>query len=441
MYPPNNYNAYPPSDSYSNAGGYPPASGYGDDGYRSAGYPPNNSGDCCRSLGDGSGGRPPNNQYSHANNPSVGQGPMSFQMPGAPSGYGESAGLGGGGPAGFFVPSSPSNNFGGGFSPQNNFNGGGYPPPPQGFGPGNSGYPPQNFRPSGGGFNSQPQNFGPSDGGYPPRANFGGGGGYPPQNPNQSMNMGMGPAQNMGPPPNMGMRPQQNMNQSQSMGMAQSGYMGSPQGSVGGPMSGGAPPPQPPRAGGSSGQQQPPRQGGPEPPAGPRPSAYQASRGDSLSWSAVSNQRAQLPSDAIRAGTYKHEGFFIGRRKHKDSVQVGMVCESKGGLVVAYDGKGLLFRDGYEVLCGPSSLVKWVPVSGKMDPAKLADKTHQPLVCGNEKNGEKLYAATTTTLSGRDYAGKTSAKAKSIIFVQDGGEQKAKDYFVLCEAKAAVPAR
>ncbi|KAJ2010704.1 hypothetical protein IWW57_006851 [Coemansia sp. S610] len=153
------------------------------------------------------------------------------------------------------------------------------------------------------------------------------------------------------------------------------------------------------------------------------------------------NRRAQLPSDAIRAGTYKHEGFFIGRRKHKDSVQVGMVCESKGGLVVAYDGKGLLFRDGYEVLCGPSSLVKWVPVSGKMDPAKLADKTHQPLVCGNEKNGERLYAATTTTLSGRDYAGKTSAKAKNIIFVQDGGEQKAKDYFVLCEAKAAVPAR
>ncbi|KAJ1820523.1 hypothetical protein LPJ60_003153 [Coemansia sp. RSA 2675] len=402
MYPPNNYNAYPPSDSYSNAGGYPPASGYGDDGYRSAGYPPNNSGDCCRSLGDGSGGRPPNNQYSHANNPSVGQGPMSFQMPGAPSGYGESAGLGGGGPAGFFVPSSPSNNFGGGFSPQNNFNGGGYPPPPQGFGPGNSGYPPQNFRPSGGGFNSQPQNFGPSDGGYPPRANFGGGGGYPPQNPNQSMNMGMGPAQNMGPPPNMGMRPQQNMNQSMNMGMGQPQNMGPPQN------------------------------------MGMRP---QQNMNQSQSMGMAQSGRAQLPSDAIRAGTYKHEGFFIGRRKHKDSVQVGMVCESKGGLVVAYDGKGLLFRDGYEVLCGPSSLVKWVPVSGKMDPAKLADKTHQPLVCGNEKNGERLYAATTTTLSGRDYAGKTSAKAKNIIFVQDGGEQKAKDYFVLCEAKAAVPAR
>ncbi|KAJ2487374.1 hypothetical protein IWW37_005270 [Coemansia sp. RSA 2050] len=430
------------------------------------GYPPNNSDDCCRSVGGG--GRPPNNQYSYLNNPSVGQGPLSFQMPGAPGDQGGSAGYGGGEPGGFMISSSPPNSFGGGFgtyppqqnfghgggfSPQNSYNGGGYPPQQPGFRPNIGGYPPHNYRPSGGGYNSQQQSFGPGDGGYPPRHNFGGGG-YPPQNPNQPMNMGMRPPlnpnqsqnmgmgqpQNMGPPPNMGMRPQQNMNQSQNMGMAQSGYMGSPQGSVGGPMNGGAPPPPPPKAGGNSGQQ-PQKQGGPEPPAGPRPSAYQGSRGDSLSWSAVSNQHAQLPSDAIRAGTYKHEGFFIGRRKHKDSIQVGMVCESKGGLVVAYDGKGLLFRDGYEVLCGPSSLVKWVPVSGKMDPAKLVDKTHQPLVCGSEKNGEKLYAATTTTLSGRDYAGKTSAKAKSIIFVQDGGEHRAKDYFVLCEAKVAVPAR
>ncbi|KAJ1892298.1 hypothetical protein LPJ71_007464, partial [Coemansia sp. S17] len=67
----------------------------------------------------------------------------------------------------------------------------------------------------------------------------------------------------------------------------------------------------------------------------------------------IDNRHAQLPADAIRAGTYKHEGFYIGRRKHKDSVQVGMVIESKGGLLVAYDGKALLFRDGYEILCGP----------------------------------------------------------------------------------------
>ncbi|KAJ2909529.1 hypothetical protein GGI21_001796 [Coemansia aciculifera] len=109
-----------------------------------------------------------------------------------------------------------------------------------------------------------------------------------------------------------------------------------------------------------------------------------------------------------------------------------MVLESKGGLVVAYDGKALLFRDGYEVLCGPSSLVKWLPTDSKTEPAKLADKTHRPVVCGSEKNGEKLYAAT-TTLNGRDYAGKASAKSKGVLFAHDGGEHKAKDYFILCE--------
>ncbi|KAJ2753772.1 hypothetical protein GGI19_002893 [Coemansia pectinata] len=289
MYPPNNYNGYPPSDSYGNSGGYPPAPSYGDDGYRSMGYAPDNNDDCCRSFG---GGRPPNNQYSNSNNPAVGSGPLSFQMPGAPSGYAGPGGFGGGGqPGGFAVPSSSPSDFGA-YPPAQNYGGGG-------------GYPPRQ------------QNFGP-----------GGGGVYPPQN-------------NMGPPQNM---------------------------------------------------------------------------------------------------AYKHEGFYIGRRKHKDSVQVGMVVESKGGLLVAYDGKALLFRDGYEILCGPSSLVKWTPANGKLDPAKLADKTHQPLVCGNEKNGEKLYAAT-TTLNGRDYAGKAGAKTKGILFVQDGCEHRAKDYFVLCEVKAAGLAR
>ncbi|KAJ2102637.1 hypothetical protein GGI09_001110 [Coemansia sp. S100] len=454
MYPPNNYNGYPPSDSFGNSGGYPPAPNYGDDGYRSMGYAPDNNDDCCRSLGGG--GRPPNNQYSNSNNPAVGSGPMSFQMPGAPSGYAGPGGFAGGQPGGFAVPSSPPNDFDGGFGaypPQPNYGGGGGGYPPQNNSYGGGGYPPQNNY-GGGGYPPRQQNFGPGGGGgYPPQQppqqqNFrpygGGGGGYPPQNMGPPQN-NMRPQQNMGPPPN-NMRPPQGLSQSQpNMGMGQSGYMGPPQGSVGGgPMNSGAPPPQPPRAGGNSGQQPlrpaPPQFQGASEPAGPRPSAYQGSRGDSLNWSAVSKQHAQLPADAIRAGTYKHEGFYIGRRKHKDSVQVGMVIESKGGLLVAYDGKALLFRDGYEILCGPSSLVKWTPANGKLDPAKLADKTHQPLICGNEKNGEKLYAAT-TTLNGRDYAGKAGAKTKGILFVQDGGEHRAKDYFVLCEVKAAGLAR
>ncbi|KAJ2459591.1 hypothetical protein GGI03_005508, partial [Coemansia sp. RSA 2337] len=133
MYPPNNYNGYPPPDSFGNSGGYPPAPNYGDDGYRSMGYAPDNNDDCCRSLGGGGGGRPPNNQYSNSNNPAVGPGPTSLQMPGAPSGYA--------GPCGFAIPSS-SNDFGA------------YPPGQQNFGPGGGGrYPPQQP--------PQQQNFGP----------------------------------------------------------------------------------------------------------------------------------------------------------------------------------------------------------------------------------------------------------------------------------------
>ncbi|KAJ2477724.1 hypothetical protein EV174_004531, partial [Coemansia sp. RSA 2320] len=122
-----------------------------------------------------------------------------------------------------------------------------------------------------------------------------------------------------------------------------------------------------------------------------------------------------------------------------DSTQVGMVCESKGGLVVAYDGKAVLFRDGYEVLCGSQALLKWIPAHDKLEPAKLAEKGYQPLACGSEKRGDTLYAAT-TTLNGRDYAGKVSAKSKCMLFVQDGGERKAKEYFVLCEIKAGAAA-
>lgn len=113
-----------------------------------------------------------------------------------------------------------------------------------------------------------------------------------------------------------------------------------------------------------------------------------------------------------------------------------MISTSKGGLVIAYDSKALLFREGYEVLCGSPTMATWVPAHGKFDP-KMPAKQYpgaRPLVCGNEKHGEPLYAATTSH-NGRDYGGKVSVKSKGILYPQNGEEQRNKEYFVLYETK------
>ncbi|KAJ2371132.1 hypothetical protein IW150_004735, partial [Coemansia sp. RSA 2607] len=139
---------------------------------------------------------------------------------------------------------------------------------------------------------------------------------------------------------------------------------------------------------------------------------------------------SKLPADAIRGGTYKNEPFYIGRAPYKDSVQVGMVTKSKDGLVITYDGKTLRFHK-YEVLCGPPSSVEWEPMHGKFDP-KLIRGKKKPIKCGKEKKGEILYAATTSQ-NGRDYGGKVGANSKYMLYPSSGKEEKAKDYFVLCQ--------
>ncbi|KAJ1804086.1 hypothetical protein LPJ56_005670 [Coemansia sp. RSA 2599] len=184
------------------------------------------------------------------------------------------------------------------------------------------------------------------------------------------------------------------------------------------------PPPNTQNKGQCQGPNQSQQPGGP---AGPGPSQFGAKQ-TGTRW-APSGSSSSIPADAIRAGTYKGEAFFIGRAKYKDSEQVGMVTKSKGGLVVAYDGKAVLFRE-FEVLCGASSAVKWVPTQGRVNPKTI--RGARPLECGREKKGEALYAATTTH-NGRDYAGKVGAKAKHMLFAAGGEEKKAKEYFVLCE--------
>ncbi|KAI8321591.1 hypothetical protein GQ54DRAFT_317550 [Martensiomyces pterosporus] len=106
-----------------------------------------------------------------------------------------------------------------------------------------------------------------------------------------------------------------------------------------------------------------------------------------------------------------------------------MVVKSKGGLVVAYDGKAVLFRE-YEVLCGSTAMVKWVAVHGKLEAENI--KGAKPLQCGKEKSGEPLFAARTSA-HGKDYGGKVSRRSKGILFPHDGREDKNKDYLVLCE--------
>ncbi|KAJ2003645.1 hypothetical protein H4R26_002956 [Coemansia thaxteri] len=426
MYPPGDnsgyYPNYPPSDPY---GGYPPAE---EDGYRSM----------------GGGGRPPAGGNMWSNNSAVGEGPQRFSMPdGGPGGLGGGPGGLGGGPIGFAVPgglgapSFPPNSYNsvgstypppsdcrdGGYTPQPGCGGSVYPPQ-QGYGGGNVGCPPQSgYSGNGGGYRPQ-QGFGGDSGSYPPQQGFGGdSGSYPPQ-PGSGSSYPL--QNNMRPPP-----PQQ-------------GYMGPPPGGNPRPQPVNSARPPPPRDSmrpppGNTNTVRPPPQQPSQTATGPRPSMYNPKQNDGPKWSAEGNKGGRVPSNAIRAGAYKGENFYIGRHKHKDSTQVGMVCESKGGLVVAYDGKAVLFRDGYEVLCGSQALLKWIPAHDKLEPAKLAEKGYQPLACGSEKRGDTLYAAT-TTLNGRDYAGKVSAKSKCMLFVQDGGERKAKEYFVLCEIKAGAAA-
>ncbi|KAJ2701274.1 hypothetical protein FB645_004708 [Coemansia sp. IMI 203386] len=425
---------------------YPPDNYYG-------GYPPQ---DTDRSTGGGGGPyggnfgnnqRPPaqnkNNNYSGFNNPSVGQGELRYSMPDMPGmsappgqGYGNSVG-------GFSIPGGPSNMYPPPGGPGGNYGGGGYGggggpqgpggffvgDPRPGFGPGPG---PGGFN---GGFNGYPPNNS-SYGGYPPNNNsFGGyppnnnsGGGYPPNNngpPPPGGNFGRPPQEGrpsqQHPPPLNASAPSMGGNQQQPprpMNASAPGLAGNSQN---------RPPPNMQNQGQCQNQgQRPAGAAGAAGAAGPGPSQFGTKQAGTR-WASIGSP-SSIPADAIRAGTCKGEAFFIGRARYKDSVQVGMVTKSKGGLVVAYDGKPVLFRE-FEVLCGASSAVKWEPMQGRVDPKAI--RGAKPLPCGEEKKGEVLYAATTTH-HGRDYGGKVGAKAKYMLFTAGGKEEKTKEYFVLC---------
>ncbi|KAJ1862022.1 hypothetical protein LPJ78_004986 [Coemansia sp. RSA 989] len=340
-------------------------------------------------------GRGPDRRSS-LNNPSVGEGPMSDRMPmapggfDAPGGFGPPGGFGGPGgfaePGGFMVPSPTSGGFGN--PPYPPASGGGYPPANGGYPPAGGGYPPASggYPPTSGGY-PPPGGARPPMGGYPPQSPYGDSG-YPPRPPprNQRPPMSAGPhmagcsSSSLQPPP----RPDQQMHQS-------------------------APNLSPNR---------PPRPDQPRPQSqqnqgGPRPSSF---------------VNTMIPASAVQAGKYGNDPVFIGRAPHKGSMQVGMVTMSKEGLVITYDGKPLLFRE-YEVLCGPSGKYKWMPVHGRFDPKDI--KGCRPFICGHEKSGDSLYAAT-TELHGRSYAGKVT-KGKHMLYSHKGKEDKTKDYSVLCE--------
>ncbi|KAJ1719234.1 hypothetical protein LPJ61_006348 [Coemansia biformis] len=109
---------------------------------------------------------------------------------------------------------------------------------------------------------------------------------------------------------------------------------------------------------------------------------------------------------------------------------VGMITQSKDGLVAIHDGKPALFHE-YEILCaGKGASFKWVEVTGRFKPGDIKDV--RPLQYGTEKSGEALYVAK-TTIHGREYVGKVSTKSKVMRFPHKGSEDKAKSYFVLCE--------
>ncbi|KAJ2507774.1 hypothetical protein GGI11_006265 [Coemansia sp. RSA 2049] len=195
--------------------------------------------------------------------------------------------------------------------------------------------------------------------------------------------------------------------------------------------------------------------------SGPKPSAYRPSSNATITptsgapannsanrgmyWTSMGSQDPQsgpqqqqhrqqhaVPPTAIRAGTYKEENFYVGRSRVSDgSMQVGMAVPSKGGLLIAYDGKANVYRS-FEILCGVPSRAKWVQAKGRFDPSQAKSNTLRPIVCGSEKSGEPVYAATTTHKD-REYGGRASAKVKGMAYVSKGSEEKAKNYYVLCE--------
>ncbi|KAI9503767.1 hypothetical protein GGI25_003847 [Coemansia spiralis] len=359
---------------------YPPA-GYENQGYYAE--------DSYRSMGPQSG-------YSNDNNPAVGPGFERFSMPNAPS----------------MGPPMPMGEPGGFVFDRPGQMGQSYPSLP----------PRDRPRPDSGPF-SAPY-------GYPPMSAPQYSAPYPP--PQRPCNMNMGPMGLAGPAsrqgwqgpgngsaPELGYRPQ---------GMG--GYrppMSGPPSSVAsssvpnsGPASAVPPSAAPPSSRPSSSI--PPSSG----PSGPRPSQYRPQSGGmgqppaatgsrGMYWSQMDSQK-QLPHDALRVGTNKAEGVFVGRSKG----QVGMVVASKGGLVTVHDGKAQLHR-GYEVLCGPESRICWVTAKGKFEPGKS-----RPLACAN--NG--VFAGRTQQ-RGHDYVGHVGGKG--LVYLRRGSEEHAKRYQVLCE--------
>ncbi|KAJ2541742.1 hypothetical protein EV175_006119, partial [Coemansia sp. RSA 1933] len=144
-----------------------------------------------------------------------------------------------------------------------------------------------------------------------------------------------------------------------------------------------------------------------------------------------SSQLQALPPGAIRAGSHKGENFYVGRSRVSDgSMQAGMVLTSKGGVIIAYNGKVNVYRH-FEVLCGPESAVKWVAGKGRFDPNEFVGKA-RPFVCGKESSGEPVYYAICTHRD-RAYGGRVSAKVKGMMYSCKGSEEREKNYHVLCQ--------
>ncbi|KAJ1899370.1 hypothetical protein LPJ66_002153 [Kickxella alabastrina] len=457
MYPPNDnyYGGYPPQDTTdrSMGGGY-------------NGYPPQNGDRAGPSVTVSAGPNARPNNYSDINNPSVGAGNKRFSMPGAPPfGGAFSSPLQSGEPGGFAIPGfggggggypppAHRGSYGGGYPPVS----GGYPPGPGGFqggpggfqggfdgGPGGFGgyggepgafnngpYPPMNGPPGGsGGFGSPGGYGGPGGPGGP--GGYGSPGGY---GGNPSGNFGPSPLQqNQQQRPNLppstdtssSQRPPMNSS-APNMGSYGNQQQRPPLMNSSTPGMGTNQQQRPPQLQQQQ-QQRPPTATSPQLPT-IRPSIYPKKQNNSSTrWEPVNKStKHHIPTDAIRSGTYKDGNIYIGRATYKDSVQVGMAIASKGGLVAPCNGRAVLFRE-YEILCGSVTAFKWIPIQGKFSfKAVVGGK---PYVCGQDKKGEPVYAAS-TTVDGRDYGGMVSVKTKNMLFVRGGKEEKAVDYFVLC---------
>jgi len=102
---------------------------------------------------------------------------------------------------------------------------------------------------------------------------------------------------------------------------------------------------------------------------------------DTLAWVPASG--GDKPKEAIHAGIDSGNKCFVARAHHEGGIIPGKLHKTHDVVYIPYDGKEV-FKDDYEVLCGPPACLSWIDGAGGNIPPNA-------VIGGQESNGETLY--------------------------------------------------